>query len=252
MGDVVRWLRHACHGVARAHALRLLHNDIKPGNLFLNAERECLVADFGFAAVLPAGVDHVRPPGITMHTVAPEVAAVLADPASAPATVASDIYSLGATTYWLLTGSPPLDFTGIADPAAQLAHAATGTAARLRDVAPHIPQQLAAVVEKAMARDPLQRHSDATALAAEAGRRPVAAVHWRRTDEHPGHLVCWRGERSARAGPYLVCLEVGARPSQRVITSRLANSGRRIVACCRTTTASSWARSVRSVMRALT
>lgn len=61
--DVVRLLRQACHGVARAHDLRLLHNDIKPGNLFLNAEGECMVGDFGFAAELPAGAASVMPPG---------------------------------------------------------------------------------------------------------------------------------------------------------------------------------------------
>lgn len=40
--EVVSWLRQACHGVARAHAVRLLHNDLKPGNCFVNAEGECL------------------------------------------------------------------------------------------------------------------------------------------------------------------------------------------------------------------
>ncbi|MHB1582407.1 MAG: serine/threonine-protein kinase [Acidimicrobiales bacterium] len=250
--DVVRWLRHACLGVARAHGHRLLHNDLKPGNLFLNAERECVVADFGFAALLPPGADRVRPPGITMETVAPEVAAVLPDPAAAPASVASDIYSLGATAYWLLTGAPPLDFSGTPDPIARLAIAATGTPNRLRDLAPHVPHHLAAVIERAMAPDPSHRYSNATALAAAAGSRPEVAVRWRRTDEHAGHLACWRGERRSRGGPYLVCLEVGARPSQRVITTRLASSGRRIMRCCRTTTAGAWAQAVRSVMRALT
>ena len=69
--NVVRWIRQACLGVARAHDWRLLHNDLKPGNLFLNAEEECLVGDFGFATLVPPGATAVRPQGATAETAAP-------------------------------------------------------------------------------------------------------------------------------------------------------------------------------------
>jgi len=51
--NVVTWMRQACIGVARAHDASLVHSDIKPGNLFLNRNGECLVGDFGLASLLP-------------------------------------------------------------------------------------------------------------------------------------------------------------------------------------------------------
>lgn len=50
---VVTWIRQASIGVARGHDASLVHNDIKPGNLFLTANNECLVGDFGLASVVP-------------------------------------------------------------------------------------------------------------------------------------------------------------------------------------------------------
>jgi serine/threonine protein kinase len=248
--DVVRWLRQACHGVGRAHASRLLHNDIKPGNLFVNGQAECLVGDFGFAALLPAGSNNVTPPGLTVETTAPEIASAWPNPIDA-ASVQSDVHSVGATGYMLLTGDTPYDFTGATDVPARMAVIAAGTPRRLRDLAPHVPRYVAAALERAIARNPADRYADVAALAASLGQRPSVTIRWHRTDEHAAHLACWRGERPAAAGPYVICLEVGSRASQRIITTTLANSGRRVEACCRTTTRSAWAQAVRSVIGAL-
>ena len=48
--------------------MRLLHNDLKPGSLFLNAEEECLVGDFGCATLIPPGAPGVLPRGATPET----------------------------------------------------------------------------------------------------------------------------------------------------------------------------------------
>jgi serine/threonine-protein kinase len=248
--DVVRWTRHACYGVARGHDVRLVHNDIKPGNLFLNAEGECLVGDFGFATVIPSGAHSVMPYGATAETAAPEVAARWNTPA-ASASVASDVYSLGATAYWMLAGRPPIDLTGITDPNARMAAVAAGTPPRLRDVAPHVPPHVASVIEKAMAPNPADRYPSVTALAAALGTRPPRTRHWRRTDEHAGHLACWRGEPNSKGGTYLVCMEPGPRPAQRIITTTHAGSGHRLRRGCRTVFTRLWAQGVRSVMRDL-
>ena len=66
--QVVRWIRQACHGVARAHGMSLVHNDIKPGNLFLNAQAECVVGDFGFASLIPPGHLTTMPYGASPET----------------------------------------------------------------------------------------------------------------------------------------------------------------------------------------
>ncbi len=250
--DVVRWTRQACHGVGRAHDLRLLHNDVKPANLFLNAEGECLVADFGFTCLVPAGTNYAWPPGATAETVAPEVAAGWGTPTTS-ASIASDVYSLGATAYWLMSGCPHHDFTGAADVPSKMAIAASRSPAPLRALAPQVIPHIARVIARAMARKPSDRFANVADLAAALGTRPQSTRRWRRTDEDPGHIACWRGEPvdPRRGNAYIICLEAGTRPTQAQITTRHASSGRRISAGCRVTSMRTWAQAVRATMRRL-
>jgi serine/threonine-protein kinase len=70
----VRWVRNACQGVARMHDMRLLHNDLKPENLFLSSDQKAMVGDLGLASLWDAsGHGHF---GGTPATIAPEVATV--------------------------------------------------------------------------------------------------------------------------------------------------------------------------------
>jgi serine/threonine protein kinase len=248
--DVVRLIRHACYGVARAHDLLLVHNDVKPANLFLNAEGECMVGDFGFAALTPHAGGLVQPPGGTPETAAPEIAAGMGT-AAATASVRSDVYSLGATAFWLLAARPPHDFGAAPDVAARMAIVATQPPPRIRDLAPHVPNYVAAAIEGAMARPPRDRFASAAELAAALGRRPAVARRWRRTDEHAGHTACWRGEPQSGGSTYVLCMEPGKRTTQATITTRHAGSGHRITDGCRDCPARAWAQAVRSVMRAL-
>jgi eukaryotic-like serine/threonine-protein kinase len=248
--DVIRWLRHACNGVQRAHDLRLLHNDIKPGNLFLNAENECLVADFGFAAYLAPGVVSTPPPGATPETVAPEIAAAWGS-LLPTASFCSDVYSLGATAYWLLSGRPAADFGGVTDVPTKMAIVAAQAPVRLRDLAPHVTHHVARTIERAMARSPTDRFSTPTELAAALGGRPSIMRRWSRTDEHPGHLGCWRGVpvASPSASTYVLCLEPGPTASRGTITTRHVRSGRLVGGGSRAIMVRSWGRAVRSVMQ---
>jgi serine/threonine protein kinase len=248
--DVVRLVRHACHGIARAHDRRLLHNDIKPGNLFLNAESECLVGDFGAASLIPTGAALVAPGAVTPATTAPEVAATYGTGA-ATASVRSDVYSLGATAFWLLAARKPFEFPAAADFAARLAIVSAQTPPRLRDVAPHIPNYVASAVEQAMARDPADRYATVGDFAAALGQRPAVRRRWRRTDEHVGHVACWRGEPQSGGSTLVTCLEQGTRPTQVVITTRHLASNNRVAAGCTTSTMRAWPQRLRSVMRKL-
>jgi eukaryotic-like serine/threonine-protein kinase len=248
--DGVRFVRQACHGIARAHDLRLVHNDIKPMNLFLNAEGECLVGDFGCAALIAPGVVTTFPHCASPETVAPEIAAGWGTPA-ATASVASDVYALGATAFWLLAAQTPVDLTPAPDFVGKMALVASTPPPRVRDLAPHVPQYVATAVERAMSLDTTTRFRSVTEFAAALGSRPRAVRRWRRTDEHAGHLRCWRGEPQAGGSTYVVCLEQGARPRQAVITTRHAWSGNRITAGCTTTPMRTWGRAVRAVMRRL-
>jgi serine/threonine-protein kinase len=248
--DAVRLIRQACHGVARGHDLRLLHNDIKPANLFLNGRGECVVGDFGFASLLPAGGTLTAPAGATPETAAPEVAAGWGTP-SLTASTRSDVYSLGATAFWLVAGRSPLDLSAAPDVAAKMALVATQDIPRLRDLAPHVPNYVAMAVERAMERSPANRYATVTEFAAALGRRPGVARRWKPTDEHTGHIACWRGELQSAGSTYVMCLEQGARPTQAIITTRHLSSGRRVTAGCRSAPMRTWAQAVRSAMRAL-
>jgi eukaryotic-like serine/threonine-protein kinase len=245
VGEVIEWARQACMGVARAHDASLVHNDIKPANLFLGAKRECLVGDFGLASLLPppplVGVAR----GATPETAAPEVCS--AWPTNAPpASIETDVYSLGATTFWLLAGRAPVDLTGAVGIIERMAAAAAQAPTRLRDVAPHVPASVATVVEKAMSANPADRYRSVNAFAAALGSRATRARRWLRTDEHSGHMACWRGEQNGRA-TYLVFLEQDAHPGRVAITARY-ETGARIQGGSRTCTSAKWAQAVRATI----
>jgi len=247
---VIQWMRQASYGVARAHDLLLTHNDIKPANLFLNAQGEALVGDFGGASLIPPGAASAVPFQATAETVAPEVASGWGTPAST-ASFASDVYSLGATTYWMLTATTPHDFGGAVDPIARFQIVARNPTRRLRDVAPHVPQSVAAVVDRAIHPDPAQRFATALDFAAALSSRILPNRKWRRTNVHPGHIGCWEGDSTGTAGTYILCVEAGSRPSQCQITTVHANSGNRVSRGCRTAPLRSWFQAVRSVMQHL-
>lgn len=204
-----------------------------------------MVGDFGGACLLPIGTETGTPHAVTAQTVAPEIAAHW-DAAS----FRSDIYSLGATAYWLLAGRPSYQFPEEANFEQRLAIVAGTAPPRVWDIAPHVPSHVARTIDKAMARDPADRLSTVGELAATLGSRPAVKRRWQRTDEHEGHLGCWRGE-ARNGGVYITCVEQGQRMSQAVIVSKHLVSGRRITSGCRTVYKRALSQSLRSVFRAL-
>lgn len=216
--QVVTWIRQASMGVARAHDKSLVHNDIKPANLFLTANGECLVGDFGLASRVPPSPMLGVARGATAETAAPEVRAGWAT-GFPPAAFITDVYSLGATAYWLVAGQPSVNLVGINGTPARMAAAAAQTTPRLRDVAPHVPAAVAAIVERAMAVDPADRYQTVADFSAALGSRSTKPRRWRRTNEHPGHLGCWRGEKPGKS-TYVLCLEQGKTAKKCTVTTR--------------------------------
>jgi serine/threonine-protein kinase len=230
--QAVRWARQTCEGLVRTHATGLLHNDIKPANIFLDAVGEALLGDFGLAMLVDS--QGTTAAAGTFETMAPEVATRLSVPGARPCTLASDIYSLGATLYWMLTGSPPyqpLPGQSVAQLAAQ---AARNTPVALRDRAPHVSQTLGERVNRAMASDPADRYVGASAFGAALGTLPAATRQWTRTDECGGHWGCWRGLRDGHAA-VLVCA-IPAGPNKYELRGLKLPSGTRIRKVTRTVT----------------
>lgn len=245
--DVVTFVRDACHGVDRAHRAGLIHNDLKPENLFLNEQRECLVGDFGGASLIPAGALAAVPHVTTPNIAAPEMAAAWG---AHTATIRSDVYSLGATAYWCLTGELPYQFPQAADFHQRLAIVAAGPPPRLRDRAPHVPKSVADAIERSMSTDPASRFENALDFASALGSRSQASRHWRQTQPHPGHLRCYRGEPRGQGSTYLMCLEQGSRANNVTITTRHEGSGKRVTVGCRTdVSAGTWATAVRGLIK---
>jgi hypothetical protein len=158
-------LAHACYyaqqvalGLQHAFEKGMVHRDIKPQNLILTREGKkhiVKILDFGLAkATREKGAQmDLTGSGVMMGTpdyMAPEQAR---DAASAD--IRADVYSLGCTLYYLLTGKPP--FKGRSFFEVLQAHQVE-EATPVEQVRPEVAAELAAVVKKMMARDPAQRY----------------------------------------------------------------------------------------------
>ncbi len=194
-----RWLLRrfvdVCNTIAYAHSRGVLHRDIKPSNIMLGPFGETLVLDWGVAKPLgrpdpgptpaiPTDLSPLWPSSGCGSTVtvtgqavgtpaymSPEQAAGDLQ-AMAPA---SDVYSLGATLYVLLTDRPPY----VGDPVEVLRDVPRGRFDPPRAIQPRVPKALDAICRKAMATEPSARYASALALADDVERwladEPVTA-----------------------------------------------------------------------------
>ena len=146
--QVARGLQEACKK-------GMVHRDIKPQNLLLSVEiKQVMILDFGLAKIASEkGIDA----GLTGNGQMLGTPAYMAPEQSldaAKADIRADIYSLGCTLYFLLTGEPP--FKGKSHYEILQAHHTT-QARPLNEVRQEVPPALAEVVAKMMAKDPAQR-----------------------------------------------------------------------------------------------
>jgi tetratricopeptide (TPR) repeat protein/tRNA A-37 threonylcarbamoyl transferase component Bud32 len=167
-----------CNAIEYAHSRGVLHRDLKPGNIMVGKYGETLVVDWGLAKLLgrsdPDGASEEKPlvlgstdestetrPGATLGTPAymsPEQAAGQLERLGPT----SDVYSLGATLYHLLTGRIPFEESspdGIAE------RVRRGDAPPSGQACPGTDTALEAICRKAMAWEPEDRYASARALA---------------------------------------------------------------------------------------
>ena len=186
----LRWLEQAAQALDHAHAQGVVHRDVKPGNLLLDAQDHVHVADFGIASA--AGMATLTSTGTVLGTagyIAPEQAS------GVRATPASDRYGLAAVAYELLTGRRPFESES------STAEAAAHVSAPIPLASEHagLPVQLDAVFRRGLAKRPENRY--ATCAEFVAALRAAFDSEARTTRVIPNTQAAARTTRAAPAPP---------------------------------------------------
>jgi serine/threonine-protein kinase len=148
-------MKAAARGLEYAAEKGVIHRDIKPANLLLTLDGQVKITDLGLALKAGDEDERVTRDGTTVGTVdymSPEQARD-----SRATSVRSDIYSLGCTFYYLLTGQPPFPGGSLPEKLRRHAHEPPPD---VREIRPDVPEPLAELIQRMMAKKPERRFLD--------------------------------------------------------------------------------------------
>ena len=184
-------MRKVAEAVAYAHEQGIIHRDLKPANILLDRQREPKVIDFGLARL--ASEDRgLTSTGAVMGTpsyMSPEQAQGEGNHVGP----LSDVYSLGAVLYCLLTGRPPFQAASSLDTLRQVLEREPAVVTTLNS---EVPRDLETICHKCLQKDPVKRYSSARGLADDLRRweggepitaRPISTIErgWRWVCRNP-------------------------------------------------------------------
>jgi len=154
--DVVEILFKCAKGLHYAHGRGVVHRDIKPSNIMLTLDNDVRIIDFGIALIKDSSVSRIEGIAGSPSYMSPEQVQ------SAEITHKSDIYSLGAVMYELLTGFRPFRANSLSKLLHQIVYATPPPIHTLRD---GIPEEIENVVMTALLKEPEHRFPSAIDLA---------------------------------------------------------------------------------------
>jgi serine/threonine-protein kinase len=182
--DVRRLLREICDALAYAHQRGVVHRDIKPDNILLDAESgRAIVTDFGIARAMEAG-GRLTATGIAVGTPAymsPEQAV-----GEREVDGRSDIYSLGVLGYQMLTGRVP--FTGGNSMSLLLKHI-TEPPRPIAELRPDAPRAICEAIDRALVKEREDRWPTAMAFSDALGATEAAMASWRSERREPVRYI---------------------------------------------------------------
>jgi serine/threonine protein kinase len=159
--DVVELMYKTARALHYAHGRGVIHRDIKPSNIMLTLDSQVRIIDFGIALVADSDVSRIEGIAGSPSYMSPEQVQ------SIELTNRSDLYSLGAVMYELLTGTRPFKGGNLHKLLHQIVHA---TAPPVHTLRPEIPKELEAVTAMALQKDPAKRYKTGLDFAAALTR----------------------------------------------------------------------------------